>query len=180
MAERKPDAVDADGPFVVCIELFNTRESVPVFDIQVEQDESFIVAGVVVHNSALCRARDGKIYPVDSGPRPPAHVACRSSTAPVTKSWKELGLNLNEAPPGTRASMNGQVPDDLVYSSWLRKQPVEFQEEVLGKTKATLFRKGEIDLDRFVDRAGNELTLAELRRKEAEAWERAGLSTASG
>ena len=130
--------------------------------------------------SAICRARDGKIYPVDSGPRPPAHVNCRSSTAPVTKSWKELGLNLKEAPPGTRASMNGQVPDDLVYSSWLRKQPVEFQEEVLGKTKATLFRKGEIDLDRFVDRAGNELTLAELRRKEAEAWERAGLSTASG
>lgn len=28
--------------------------------------------------SAICRARDGKIYPVDSGPRPPAHPNCRS------------------------------------------------------------------------------------------------------
>lgn len=123
----------------------------------------------------LCASRDGKVYPVDEGPRPPAHFNCRSTTAPVLKSWKEMGINLREAPEGTRASMNGQVPASTTYNDWLRKQPVSVQNEVLGEAKARLFRKGELPIDRFVDRAGHEYTLDELRRREAAAFERAGL-----
>lgn len=126
--------------------------------------------------SAVCRARDGKVYPVDSGPRPPAHPNCRSSTVPVLKSWREIGVDLDDAPVGTRASMNGQVAADLSYGDWLKKQPVAFQNEVLGETKAILFRKGELPIDRFVNRMGDELTLDELRTKERAAWEKAGLS----
>jgi SPP1 gp7 family putative phage head morphogenesis protein len=33
--------------------------------------------------STLCASRDGNIYPVSSGPRPPAHWNCRSSMVPV-------------------------------------------------------------------------------------------------
>lgn len=33
----------------------------------------------------LRASRDGKVYPVGSGPRPPVHVNCRSTTAPVLK-----------------------------------------------------------------------------------------------
>lgn len=123
--------------------------------------------------SAICRARDGRVYPVDSGPRPPAHPGCRSSTAPVVKSWRELGISLPEAPPGTRASLNGQVSADLTYDGWLRRQPVAVQEDVLGVQKARLFRRGELPIERFVDRRGREYTLAELRLREAEAFERA-------
>lgn len=125
--------------------------------------------------SAVCRARDGKVYKPDEGPRPPAHPNCRSSTTPVVKSWRELGVNLKDAPEGTRASMNGQVPASETYDSWLKKQPTEFQNEVLGARKATLWRKGDLPLDRFVDKSGEEYTLDELRRREAEAFERAGL-----
>ncbi|WP_157802023.1 minor capsid protein [Brevirhabdus pacifica] len=125
--------------------------------------------------SAICRARDNKVFPVDSGPRPPAHPSCRSSVVPVLKSWREMGLK--GLPESTRASMNGQVPADQTYSTWLRKQSVAFQNEVLGVKKATLFRRGSVDLDRFVDRAGNELTLDELRKRESEAWTKAGLNS---
>lgn len=125
--------------------------------------------------SAVCRARDGQVYPPDKGPRPPAHPNCRSSTTPVVKSWAELGLSLKDAPPGTRASMNGQVPATETYETWLRKQPREFQDDVLGEKKAKLWRNGGLTLDRFVDRAGQEYTLDELRRREREAFERAGV-----
>lgn len=33
----------------------------------------------------LCGSRDGNIYPVSSGPRPPAHWNCRSTMVPVVK-----------------------------------------------------------------------------------------------
>lgn len=56
----------------------------------------------------------------------------------------------------------GQVPADVDYDTWLRRQPTSFQNEVLGPTRAKAFRKG-LKLDKFVDRAGNELTLDELR-----------------
>lgn len=121
--------------------------------------------------SAICRARDGQVYDVDKGPRPPAHPNCRSSTAPVIKSWREMGLK--GLPKSTRASMNGQVAEDITYGEWLKKQPVAFQNEVLGERKATLFRKGELPIDRFVNRIGDELTLDELKRTESEAWEKA-------
>lgn len=121
--------------------------------------------------SPICRARDGKVYDVDKGPRPPAHPNCRSSTAPIIKSWREMGLS--GLPKSTRASMNGQVPEDMTYGEWLRKQPAGFQDDVLGKSKATLFRKGELPIDRFVNRLGDELTLDELRQQESGAWEKA-------
>lgn len=129
--------------------------------------------------TAVCRARDGQVYPLDTGPRPPAHINCRSSVIPVLKSLREIGVDARNLPPSTRASMNGQVAEDVTYDAWLRRQPVAFQEDVLGVAKARLFREGGLTLDRFVDRAGREYTLDELRRRDRQAWERAGMATAS-
>jgi SPP1 gp7 family putative phage head morphogenesis protein len=119
--------------------------------------------------TSICQARDGVIYEVGKGPRPPAHWNCRSSTSPVVKSWKELGLDYDEMPKSTRASMNGQVPADLNYDGWLRRQEKGFQDEVLGKRKGDLFRGG-VKVDRFVDKSGAELTLDQLRKSESAAW----------
>lgn len=124
--------------------------------------------------SEICQARDGKVYPVDSGPRPPAHPNCRSTIVPVLKSWKELGIKLAEAPEDTRASMNGQVPAKETYQTWLSRQSAALQDDVLGKTKGKLFRQGNLTLDRFVDEgAGRAYTLAELRRRHPDAFARA-------
>lgn len=145
-----------------------------------EDNESLIkgirwVSTLDARTTPVCQARDGKLYPVSNGPRPPAHIGCRSTTVSVLKSYRDLGLNVDDAPPGMRASLNGQVPADLTYGDWLRKQPTEFQDDVLGPSKGKLFRQGGLPIDRFVDRAGRELTLAELRVADPAAFRRAGL-----
>lgn len=106
--------------------------------------------------SALCRARDGKIYPIGEGPRPPGHINCRSTVVAVLKGEPD-------------------TPEADTYQGWLKKQPASVQDDILGRSKGKLFRKGGLDLDRFVDRAGKELTLDQLRRTEAAAFEKAGL-----
>lgn len=70
----------------------------------------------------------------------------------------------------------GPVPADTTYQEWMKKQSIDFQEDVLGKTKAKLFRDGGLPLDRFVNRNGDELTLAEMARRDAAAFRAAGLN----
>lgn len=133
------------------------------------------VATLDARTTVTCASLDGQTFPIGKGPMPPRHYNCRSSSVPVTKSWRELGFDIDDLPPGTRASMNGQVPGDMNYEQWLKKQPGDVQNDVLGKTKADLFRKGGLPLDRFVD-DGRMLTLDELRKKETEAFAKAGLA----
>lgn len=59
----------------------------------------------------------------------------------------------------------GQTPGSTTYQQFLKKQSREFQDEVLGPTRAQLFRDGELTLDRFVARDGDVLTLDELRTR---------------
>lgn len=128
----------------------------------------------------ICRARDGKTYPADSGPRPPAHIGCRSTVAPVLHSWRHIGIDADELPESTRASMNGQVPASTTYGEWLRSRvnagDMDVVEEALGKKRARLFAAGGLKVDRFVDRRGRQLTLSELRSRESGAFEAAGVA----
>jgi len=175
MAQTERGSDDLDPIFVEHVELFDVLEGVEVFDIQVDRDHSFIVAGVVVHNSEICQARDGMVFPVDSGPRPPAHIGCRSSTTPILRSAREMGISLPDAPPSTRASLDGQVPATTTYGEWLRARPAAEQDEILGVTKGRLFRAGGVDVRDFVDTRGKVYTLAELRTRDEAAFARAGL-----
>lgn len=131
------------------------------------------VATLDSRTSLICASLDGQKFPIGEGPQPPQHINCRSSTVPVMKSWKELGLNLNEAPAGTRASMNGQVPEKTTYGEWLRSQPTSVQDEALGTTRAQLFRKGGLKIDQFTNSRGDIYTLDELKQREAGAFARA-------
>lgn len=123
-----------------------------------------------------CQSLDGRRFAMDKGPRPPRHIACRCTMVPVTKSWRELGIDLDEFEPSTRASMNGQVPETMSYGEWLRKQSASVQDEALGPTRGKLFRAGKLDVDRFVNRAGDQWTLDELRQREQEAFRKAGFA----
>lgn len=125
------------------------------------------VSTLDARTTPICQQRDGEVYPLDKGPRPPAHVNCRSTVVPVVKGADELGL-----PPATRASMDGQVAEDVVYGDWLRRQSPAVQDEVLGKTRARLFREGKLALDKFIDSSGTYYTLEELRKREAKEWRR--------
>lgn len=96
--------------------------------------------------SLVCAARDGKEYPMNEGPRPPAHPNCRSQITAVLDGFP--------------------APDRTTYEDWLKRQPKEFQDEVLGPTRAKAWRAGAIPLGRFVDRKGRAWSLDELRRRE--------------
>lgn len=125
------------------------------------------VSTLDARTTPICQERDGEIFPVDSGPRPPAHINCRSTIVPLLKNAAALGL-----PPGTRAAFDGPVSDDVTYAEWLRRQSVDVQEEVLGKKRAQLFRDGKLALDRFIDSDGQYYTLDQLRQREGKAWKR--------
>lgn len=90
----------------------------------------------------ICRARDGQRYKVGEGPRPPAHIGCRSTTIPVL---------IGTEPPAREK-----------YPDWLKRQPDAVQDDILGPTRARLFREGRMTVDRFVDMKGKSLTLEEL------------------
>jgi hypothetical protein len=90
------------------------------------------------------------------------------------KSWRELGIDINDELPSTRASIDGQVAESTTYGQWLAKRSVAEQDDILGKSRGKLFRAG-MPMERFVDRAGAELTLAEMRVKDSALFKRAGL-----
>lgn len=148
------------------------------------------VATLDLRTSPMCRARDGKRYtagehkpighsiPWGAGPGR-LHFACRSTSAPVTKSWRELGLDIDELDPATRASMDGQVPAGTTYPEWLAKQSAARQDEVLGPTRGKLLREGGLSIEAMYSQRGDFLTLEQLRRKDASAFGKAGLQQAA-
>lgn len=105
--------------------------------------------------TSFCRATDGKRFPLDEGPRPPAHPRCRSTTSPV----------LADFPPPKRETYNG----------WLRRQSAEVQDEILGVTRGRLFRSGGLTVEQFVAKDGSTLTIAQLRAMFPEVFKRAGV-----
>lgn len=145
---------------------------------------SDLIAAVMWHatldtrTSIWCLARDGHKYgPIDheslegappwlEGPGA-IHWNCRSTSVPVLKSWKELGIDLDEIPKTTRASMDGQVPAEQTFESWLGKQTVERQNRVLGVGKADLWRAGKIGFRDLLDQSGRPLSTEALRAKYA-------------
>lgn len=93
------------------------------------------------------------------------HWGCRSTSVPVLKTWRELGIDEDEVPETTRASMDGQVPAQMNFEEWLRKQSHERQDTVLGKEKAELWRADKIKFRDLLDQNGRPLTTEQLRRK---------------
>lgn len=82
------------------------------------------VSTLDIRTSEICRSRDGMVFPINEGPRPPAHIRCRSTTVPVLRSWSELGLagfGLKDIPDVARASMNGSAAASVKYEDWIRK-----------------------------------------------------------
>jgi hypothetical protein len=100
--------------------------------------------------------------PFNSGP--PRHFNCRSRLRPVTKSFKELGLDKEEIPKTTRASMDGQVPADITFSDWLKTKPTSFADDLLGPKRAQLWRDDKITLTQLVDMRGNPMTLSQIEQ----------------
>lgn len=131
----------------------------------------------------FCIPRDGLMYspnehkpighkiPWLSGPGR-IHFNCRSTSSPVTRSWRELGIPLDEMSPGERASMDGQVLADQSYNQWLSKQSDARIEQVLGPERFKLYKSGGIKLDDFYSPTGQWYTIEQLQRRDEAAFSR--------
>jgi SPP1 gp7 family putative phage head morphogenesis protein len=126
----------------------------------------------------ICQSYDGLVWIFDSKAReagqydlldgevyPPAHIRCRSTTVPLLVSWESLGISGDKIPEGSRASMNGQVPEKTTYKEWLVKQPASLQKDVLGVTRYNMMKDGEININSFYSKDGRMLTLKQLAEK---------------
>lgn len=133
-----------------------------------------------------CRIRDGKQYSLDSH-EPIGHEVpwrggpgkvlerCRCIALPVLRSWRELGIGVDEMPSGSRASMGGQVPANLYYPQWIETQSLDIQERALGRDRARLLRFGGLSYAALHADDGTYLDLGELRQRHVLAFVLAGL-----
>ena len=72
----------------------------------------------------------------------------------------------DQIPEAKRASMDGPVPKSLTAENWLRGQPVDVQNEVLGQAVAELWRRGQIkNLRQTITEQNRPITTAELLRR---------------
>ena len=93
------------------------------------------------------------------------HFGCRSTSTPVLKSFRELGLDIDEVPESTRASLDGQVPQDTTFEGWLSRRTVGEQNENLGVGRAKLWRDRDISFRDLMDANGRPLSLEELQAR---------------
>lgn len=127
------------------------------------------------HTTDVCMAYNGAEWDLDEEPMgdtklpfnggPPRHWNCRSVLVPITKSFAELGMNAPEMQGGARASTDGPVAANTTFGDFLERKGKAFQDEMLGKGRAELWRNGTITLPQLLDQKGNPLTLAELKAK---------------
>lgn len=141
---------------VKSVRRYKLKKSRKLYNFSVEEDESYVAKGVVVHN-------------------------CRTTFVPILKDFKDL---LEEAQEGksdlskriaakldkklaeieTRASMNGPVPADLTYNSWLKTQSEETQIEILGKAKQKIWKEKGLSLSNLINQKGRPLTIKQLKQ----------------
>jgi len=145
------------------------------------------VATLDSRTTRICSSLDGRTFPVGTGPVPPVHFNCRSIRVPAVAGaqagTRPANAVTEQALEGLRGDerraavgrLVGPVPATETYQVFLRKQTVAFQNENMGVTKARLFRRGGLELDKFVTPQGRELTIPELRRRQPEAFRKAGL-----
>lgn len=134
--------------------------------------------------SQICRSLDGQVFQFGAGPLPPAHVNCRSSIiAEILGRWLKRGPTGRFVKRDERAAKGAggaeRVDGGTTYYEWLKSQPEAFQNDALGLTRATLFRKGGLSAAAFaklnLGRNFEPLTLDEMRRLKPNAFRRAGL-----
>jgi len=91
----------------------------------------------------ICRKRSKKVYQVGNGPIPPAHYACRSSTAPYNRG--------------------DRIPDNI--GEWLLKQPLSRVKTLIGAKQAERLFNKQIKPSEVRVRKNLSITLQQLQQR---------------
>ncbi len=97
----------------------------------------------------------------------PRHWNCRSLITVITKTFRELGLDIPEFLPTTRSATGGPVSAALEFGAFLTRKGKAFTDDLLGPGRADLWRARKITLPQLLDQTGRPLTLEQLRKRYA-------------
>jgi SPP1 gp7 family putative phage head morphogenesis protein len=130
--------------------------------------------------SEQCQSMDGRLFPIDKGPRPPLHINCRSSTVAVLDdryAFLDEGATRSARDPETGKVKS--VPANQSYYQWLAGQPAAVQDSIIGPTRGKLLRDGGLSAQRFselqLSKNFQPLTLDQMRDLDPVAFIRAGI-----
>ncbi|MDQ1921637.1 hypothetical protein [Massilia pseudoviolaceinigra] len=125
------------------------------------------------HTSLMCIAYSGAQWDLDYEPMGenhlpyhggvPRHHGCRSTEIAVMKTFREMGIDLDEPEEGTRASSNGPISAKTTFAEYLTIKGADYQNEVLGPGRAALFREGKLAPRDLVNMSGRPLKLSALK-----------------
>lgn len=160
--------------------LIKTSVSTVVNDVRMQtykENESIFkgyqhISTLDLKTTFICVARDGFQWTLEYKPighklpfrNVPIHFRCRSVILPITKSYRELGLDIDEISEGTRASMNGSVPEGTTFNKWFESQSKTNQEKYLGVGRYQLYKDGKITLSQLVNQQGAIIAIKDLNK----------------
>lgn len=118
--------------------------------------------------SAICRSwPPNKVYGLDDEyqPKPPFHVACRTTTAPVISSeYDFLDADAKRAARGAEGGT--QVDANTSYYDFFARQPAWWQDKAIGPIRGAIFRNAGMSPEEFrvasVDGFNRPMSLAEM------------------
>jgi hypothetical protein len=131
----------------------------------------------------ICADLDGQVFDVDELDPPPAHPSCRCFITAVIESADRIARisrdharAIRQAHPDHQRRLTGKPANRLRYVDWLKRQSADVQDEALGPTRGRLFRLGHMDIRKFTNNRRHILTLNQLRKRDAAAFERARIA----
>jgi len=130
--------------------------------------------------SGICRGLDGKEFPVDKGIRPPFHIRCRTTTVAVLDDkFKALSKGRMRSMRDPETGEVSAVSANTSYYGWLKDQPANVQDSIIGESRGKLLRNGGLSSKRFTElqlsKDFKPLNLEQMRKLEPAAFEKAGL-----
>ena len=128
-----------------------------------------------------CGALHGQEFKLDDPHiRPPIHHNCRCYMTPITLSFKELGLDVNEMraslKPFTERADNrkilkaGQL-EDVGFEQFIKSRDEKYQINFFGPTRFKMWKDGDITVRDLIDKNGN----IRLLKKDSKTGEYTGL-----
>lgn len=114
-----------------------------------------------------CLARDGMLFPLDT-PGPDDHPNGRCTAVPRTKSWAELGFDVEE-PPSVRST----------GAEWFAAQTEEVQRQILGPRRYSAWKAGDYPMSEWGEMRSNDGWRDSLQTTGAPAVQSGGRRRAS-
>ncbi|OBV38064.1 hypothetical protein [Janthinobacterium psychrotolerans] len=130
------------------------------------------------HTCLLCAMRDLQEYTLDgqepinhthewAGGPGAIHFSCRCVLSTRAKSFKDLGIELDEPGESTRPSDSGPVSSKMNFKDFLASKDAAWRAEYLGPGRAEMYEAGKITLNDLMNLKGRKLTLEELQARYA-------------